>query len=143
MIMLMAHKRRLVGPIWGAILVLALQLFPNVVFAHPVRTHHLSAAVLSTPLAAEHQHHQRPENQVGDMELAALSQGLLAPAAFDHCADGCCGAGAGAGCCAAVVAGSASALAYFESAAEPIPLNSESCHRTQLETVVRPPRTLA
>jgi hypothetical protein len=142
MIMLIAHKRRLVGPIWGAILVLVLQLFPNVAFAHSGRTHHLSAAAISTLLAGEHQHQRTTENQADDTELAALNQHEIpASAVFDDCADGCCRAWSG--CCAAVLASSMSNLAYLESAVEPIPLISEDCLGTKLETLARPPKTLA
>src|SRR5262249_19259692 len=97
---MMVLKRKVAGLILAAILVVAVQLVPNLAFAHAGHEHHapaMTAPTSSVQPPADHATH----SIAAPAEMKAAPDLASATAPSGACVGGCCGPGMG--CCGSVL----------------------------------------
>lgn len=142
MIALMAFRHRIIGLIWAAVLVIAVQFMPSIASAHSGHEHHASAG--ATHAATVKQQAQQTTQRA--TREAALTQPRQQDRGTSNlsggaCTGGCCGTGLG--CCGAVLTDSTAAVFHLAGRALLIEPISDQLGGIDPDTLARPPRPLA
>ncbi len=148
--MTMANKHRLAGLMWAAILVIAVQFAPNAAMAHSGHRHIAASQDGATTHRTVPTQGIAAHDAVADVaKPKAHASQLTEPDERDRasrpstgCVGGCCGSGLG--CCgAAALAGSAQTLPQFDMRAEIVAFDVGIPSGIDLDTLARPPKSLA
>ena len=118
MIATMALRHRIIGLIWAAVLVIAVQFVPSIVSAHSGHEHHAAAAAGATHAGTvKQQAHQAAERATNEAALTEPEQQdrKTSTPSGGACTGGCCGTGLG--CCGAVLTDSTASLFHVGGAA--------------------------
>jgi hypothetical protein len=138
----MALRHRIIGLIWAAVLVIAVQFVPSIASAHSGHEHHTAAGTI---------HVGTVKQQADQAAARATSKATLAePTQQDReistpsggaCTGGCCGIGLG--CCGAVLTDSTAPLFHVAGRVRLMELFSDQLGGIGPDTLARPPRPLA
>ena len=142
MIAPMALRHRIIGLIWAAVLVIAVQFVPSIASAHSGHEHH-AAAGATHAATVEQQAHQAAERATSEAALTEPGQQdrETSTPSGGACTGGCCGTGLG--CCGAVLTDSTAALFHVAGRAPLIEPISDQLGGIDPDTLARPPRPLA
>src|SRR4051794_17819388 len=109
MIAPMALRHRIIGLIWAAILVIAVQLVPSIASAHSGHEHHAAATAVATHAGTvKQQAHQATGRAMSKVAEPRQENRETSTPSGGACTGGCCRTGLG--CCGAVLADSTAAL---------------------------------
>ncbi len=144
MIAPMALRHRIIGLIWAAVLVIAVQFVPSVASAHSGHEHPAAAAAgaahAGTVKQQVHQVAERATNEAALAEPRQQNRETSIPSG-GACTGGCCGTGLG--CCGAVLADSTASLFHVAGRVPLIEPISDQLGGIDPDTLARPPRPLA
>ena len=144
MIATMALRHRIIGLIWAAVLVIAVQFVPSIVSAHSGHEHHAAAAAgvthAGTVKQQAHQAAERATNEAALTEPEQQDRKTSTPSG-GACTGGCCGTGLG--CCGAVLTDSTASLFHVAGRGPLIEPILDQLGGIDPDTLARPPRPLA
>ena len=142
MIVPMALRPRIIGLVWSAVLVIAVQLVPSIASAHSGHEHHAAVGATHAATLAQqaHQDAERATSQAALTEPGQQDRETSTPSG-GACTGGCCGTGLG--CCGAVLTDSTASLFHFAGRAPLIEPISDQLGGIDPDTLARPPRPLA
>jgi len=144
MIATMALRHRIIGLIWAAVLVIAVQFVPSIVSAHSGHEHHAAAAAGATHAGTvKQQAHQAAERATNEAALTEPEQQdrKTSTPSGGACTGGCCGTGLG--CCGAVLTDSTASLFHVAGRGPLIEPILDQLGGIVSDTLPRPPRPLA
>ena len=142
MIATMALRHRIIGLIWAAVLVIAVQFVPSIVSAHSGHEHHAAAGAThaGTVKQQAHQAAERATNEAALTEPEQQDRKTSTPSG-GACTGGCCGTGLG--CCGAVLTDSTASLFHVAGRGPLIEPILDQLGGIDPDTLARPPRPLA
>lgn len=142
MIAPMALRQRIIGLIWAAVLVIAVQFVPSIASAHSGHEHHAGAGA---PHAAtvKQQAHQTAERTTREAALTKPGQQdrKASTPSGGACTDGCYGTGLG--CCGAVLTDTTAASFHVAGRVQRVEPISDQLGGIDPDTLARPPKPLA
>src|SRR5262245_2100391 len=143
MMAIMALKQKLAGLIFAAIVVVALQLVPNLAYAHAGHDHHGPAVTVPVPAASV-------QPTANETRSAASARAELKAAASHHqpasapagtCVGGCCGTGMG--CCGSILIVSEQVIPPVDDTADIVASVLNERPGLDPDALKRPPRILS
>jgi hypothetical protein len=138
---IMMLKQRIVGLIWAAILVVAVQFVPNLAYAHGGHAHQsfdvaiTSDATASGPLSGQQSLHE------AEVLAVVVYQDHTSDAPVSGCVGGCCNAGIG--CCGAAILSTSPMLPSLDDHAGIVSRELPRQSGIEPDTSAKPPRFFA